>query len=142
MEIKVFKVNSIDELEDVLKNIKESSEEDIKTSCEKEKERYDLFIDSIIDLSLCVSDSKQFAIDSEVFRKYLHEAPLHIKSSFYKNFSIMFDEIEKDIMGLTAECAILKNSSKKRKNTYISDGTRKKKSRQQSRKGEGKWKKY
>ena len=113
MEIKVFKVNSIDELEDVLKNIKESSEEDIKTSCEKEKERYDLFIDLIIDLSLCVSDSKQFAIDSEVFRKYLHEAPLHIKSSFYKNFSIMFDEIEKDIMGLTAECAILKNSSKK-----------------------------
>ena len=86
MEIKVFKVNSIDELEDVLKNIKESSEEDIKTSCEKEKERYDLFIDLIIDLSLCVSDSKQFAIDSEVFRKYLHEATLHIKSSFYKNF--------------------------------------------------------
>lgn len=113
MEIKVFKVNSIDELEDVLKNIKESSEEDIKIACEEDNKRYDLFIDLIIDLSLCVSDSKQFAIDSEVFRKYLHEAPLHIKSSFYKNFSIMFDEIEKDIMGLTAECAILKNISKK-----------------------------
>ena len=113
MEIKVFKVNSIDELEDVLKNIKESSEKDIKIACEEDNERYDLFIDLIIDLSLCVADSKQFAIDSEVFRKYLHEAPLHIKSSFYKNFSIMFDEIEKDIMGLTAECAILKNSSKK-----------------------------
>ena len=113
MEIKVFKVNSIDELDDVLKSIKESSEKDIKIACEEDNERYDLFIDLIIDLSLCVSDSKQFAIDSEVFRKYLHEAPLHIKSSFYKNFSIMFDEIEKDIMGLTAECAILKNSSKK-----------------------------
>ena len=113
MEIKVFKVNSIDELEDVIKNIKESSEKDIKIACEEENERYDLFIDLIIDLSLCVSNSKQFAIDSEVFRKYLHEAPLHIKSSFYKNFSIMFDEIEKDIMGLTAECAILKNISKK-----------------------------
>lgn len=113
MEIKVFKVNSIDELDDVLKNIKESSEKDIKIACEEDNERYDLFIDLIIDLSLCVSDSKQFAIDSEVFRKYLHEAPLHIKSSFYKNFSIMFDEIEKDIMGLTAECAILKNISKK-----------------------------
>lgn len=113
MEIKVFKVNSIDELEDVLKDIKESSEEDIKIACEEDNERYDLFIDLIIDLSLCVSDSKQFAIDSEVFRKYLHEAPLHIKSSFYKNFSIMFDEIEKDIMGLTAECAVLRNISKK-----------------------------
>ena len=113
MEIKVFKVNSIDELEDVLKDIKESSEEDNKIACEEENERYDLFIDLIIDLSLCVSDSKQFAIDSEVFRKYLHEAPLHIKSSFYKNFSIMFDEIEKDIMGLTAECAVLRNISKK-----------------------------
>ena len=51
MEIKVFKVNSIDELEDVLKNIKESSEKDIKIACEEDNERYDLFIDLIIDLS-------------------------------------------------------------------------------------------
>ena len=32
--------------------------------------------------------------------------------------------------------SVRKNSSKRRKNTYISDGTRKKKSRQQSKKGE------
>jgi hypothetical protein len=111
MEIKVFKVNSIDELKDVIENIeKEESIEkkkDAERGCEEATARYDRFIDLIIDLAVCTADCGQFTRDSEIFREHMHEAPIHIKRSFYRNFSKMFDEIEKDIMGLTAELVAL-----------------------------------
>lgn len=116
MKIKVIKVNSIDELKDVIENIeKEESVEkkDAERGCEEATERYDRFIDLIIDLAVCIAECGKFTRDSEIFREHMHEEPIHIKRSFYRNFSKMFDEIEKDIMGITAECVVLNDLLKK-----------------------------
>lgn len=117
MEIKVFKVNSLDELKDVIENIEKEEnierKRDAERGCKEATARYDRFIDLIIDLAVCIAESGQFTRDSEIFREHMHEAPFHIKRSFYLNFSKMFDEIEKDIMGITAECVAINDLIKK-----------------------------
>lgn len=117
IKIKVIEVNSIDELKDVIENTKKEEnvekKKDAERGCEEATARYDRFIDLIIDLAVCTADCGQFTRDSEIFREHMHEAPYHIKRSFYRNFSKMFDEIEKDIMGITAECVVLNDLLKK-----------------------------
>lgn len=117
MKIKVIKVNSLDELKDVTENIENEGnvekKKDVELGHGEATARYDRFIDLIIDLAVCIADCGEFTRDSEIFREHMHETPIHIKRSFYRNFSKMFDEIEKDIMGITAECVTLNNLLKK-----------------------------
>lgn len=113
MKIKVFKICGFDELEKQLKREAREKRKDEERGRKQAELRYDCFIDLIINLAICVSECGEFARDSELFRKHLHEAPLQLKQSFFRNFSSMSDEIVNDLMELTAEYAAYHRIEKK-----------------------------
>ncbi len=117
MEIKVIKASSLEEAMKAVKAIVEEEENDENECCEEKKDfargmdvaeaRYDKFIDLVLDLVDCVLESGEFTRDCALFRKHMHEAPIHVKRSFFKCFSSMSKEMISDIMELVGEHAWL-----------------------------------
>lgn len=111
-EIKVIKVQSREELDELLSSLREEIKRD-KEKGEVSEVRYDKFIDCIVDLCLLIHEEGEFKRDANYFRENLHSAPEFVKRAFFKSFAIEAKEIVDDIMELCAELAWLRMFSKK-----------------------------
>ena len=74
---------------------------------ELSEEKYDQFIDLILNLVDCVVEDGEFTRDCAVYKKHMHESPIEFKRAFYRNFTIASKETISDIMGLVGEYAWL-----------------------------------
>lgn len=108
-KVKIVEINSEEDLEQVIKEIARRKEckKDVERGEDDANARYDRFINIVFDLCECVLEDGKFTRDCEALKEHLHEAPLMIKKSFFANFSKMSSEIIEDIMGITAEFAVI-----------------------------------
>lgn len=114
MEIKVIHANSIEEAVEALKTIhKQEASKEAERGSKEANAYFDKFIDLSLDLVEHIVDCGSFTRDCEVFRKHIHDAPILIKRSFYKNFSAILQEFVSDIMGIVGEYAIFHTAEKK-----------------------------
>ena len=133
MEIKVVKIGSLEEFKEFMKSLEnemddgdcECASKDAERGVDEATARYDRFIDLLLDLIECAVDCGNFKRDCELFREHMHEAPIHVKRAFFRNFEKELEEPIRDIMELTAEYAWLKSYTEKKKSSDVKNKDKK-----------------